>query len=389
MEFETYVKSIACLMIKKILKMLLYSILGLIVLITLVVILFINFYPSFGGKVDGKRLERAQQTPNHNGEFFDNTVPVMEDQSFGQYKKIIGKMLKGNSNGTPSEILPTVQWTKDQVDALSDTVTTAIWYGHSSFYLKMNGMSILIDPMLGDYPSPAPGLIGKRFNYDMPIEIADLPEIDVVVFSHDHYDHLDYESVLKLKDKTKQFITPLGVGAHLESWGVDPDKITELYWHERLKIDAIEFTCTPAQHFSGRGTADRFHTLWSSWVIEGQHKIFFSGDSGYFDGFKEIGEKYGPFELSFMECGQYDELWPDIHMFPEQTAQAALDVKSKRMMPIHWGGFKLANHDWDDSINRAQKASDSLGLDMITPKIGEAIVLGDTTLQYEEWWKMR
>ncbi|MFY0626129.1 MAG: MBL fold metallo-hydrolase [Reichenbachiella sp.] len=376
-------------MVKKIIKMLLYSILGLIGLLIVTIVLFVNFYPSFGGEVKGARLERAQESPNHNGEIFQNEIPVMQDNSIGQYRKILAKMLKGNANGTPSKKLPSIQWKEEQVDALLDTVTTAVWYGHSSFYLKMNGKNILLDPMFGNYPSPAPGLIGKRFDYDMPIEISDLPEIDVVVFSHDHYDHLDYESVLKLKDKTKHFITPLGVGAHLESWGVKPEKITELYWNESLKIDSIEYRCTPAQHFSGRGTTDRFRTLWSSWAIKGQHNIYFSGDSGYFDGFKEIGERYGPFDISFMECGQYDELWGDIHMFPEQTAQAALDVQSKQMMPIHWGGFKLGNHDWDDPIKRVKKASDSLGVKLLTPQIGEAIVLGEVPEQYGEWWKLK
>ncbi len=368
--------------------MILYSFLGVIGFVILAAIIFINFYPSFGGKVEGARLVRAQKAPNHTGERFTNLGEVKEDFTWADYKKMTAKMLKGNPNKKPNDSLPSITWKKEEVENISDSTTTAIWYGHSAFYLKMNGMNILLDPMFGDYPAPAPYLINKRFNYKLPIEIEDLPEIDIIVFSHDHFDHLDYGSVLKLKEKTKMFLTPLGLGAHLERWGVPPEKIQEFYWHEGTEIGGIKFTCTPSQHFSGRGTSDKMHTLWASWVIEGDQKLFFSGDSGYFPGFKEIGDKYGPFDFSFMECGQYDPLWHDIHMMPEETAQAALDLRSKRFMPIHWAGFTLSVHDWDDPAKRVTQKAEELGLDIIIPQIGRAITIEDSTAVYEnDWWR--
>lgn len=366
--------------------MLLYALLGLITVLVISAVLFINFYPSFGAKSDGERLEFMQKKPNHNGTRFTNIGPVKEDFTWDDYKKMIRKALKGNANGRPPVPLPSKNWSKPEVQALSDTVTTAVWYGHSAFYVKMNGLNILLDPMFGDYPAPLPYLIGKRFRYDWPIDTEELPEIDVVVFSHDHYDHLDYSSVLKLKDKVNRWLVPLGLGAHLERWGVEPSKISELYWYEEISVAGVSFTCTPAQHFSGRSTDDRMHTLWASWVVIGQDRLFFSGDSGYFPGFKEIGDRYGPFDFAFMECGQYDPLWPDIHMFPEETAQAAKDVKAKRFMPIHWAGFTLSNHDWDDPINRVISAADSLSVDVVTPVIGEAIVVKDSIIRLTDWW---
>lgn len=365
----------------------LFSILGVIGFLVIATVFFFLLNPSFGGKPEGDRLAKMQLAPNHTGKRFTNIQKVKEDFTWAEYQEMFTKMIKGNPKRKPNKTLPSIQWTKAEVDALPDTSNTAVWYGHSAFYLKMDGMHILLDPMFGDYPAPAPYLINKRFDYQLPIEIADLPEIDLIVFSHDHYDHLDYGSVKALKDKTKYFLVPLGVGAHLESWGVPAEKITELYWHESKKVGSIDFTCTPAQHFSGRGFADRQQTLWASWVIDGSQKIFFSGDSGYFPGFKEIGEKYGPFDMSFMECGQYDPLWADIHMFPEETAQAAKDIRAKRMMPIHWAGFTLGLHDWDDPIRRVTQAADSLDIEMLTPKIGEAITIGDSTRVYEPWWQ--
>lgn len=249
----------------------------------------------------------------------------------------------------------------------------------------MDGLNILIDPMFGDYPSPLPYLTGKRFNDTLPIAVTDLPQIDVIILSHDHYDHLDYNSILELKEKTKRFLVPLGLRSHLESWGVDSKKITELDWFGDQKIGNITFRCTPAQHFSGRGISDKMSTLWCSWVISGKQNIYFSGDSGYFDGFKEIGEKFGPFDACLMECGQYDSLWSDIHMFPEQTGQAHLDLNGKTLIPIHWGGFTLANHDWDDSILRLSKFCKTNNITLATPKIGEAILIGENT-DYDSWW---
>lgn len=372
--------------IKKKLGVVLKWFLRIVLLFAILVVLVVNFYPSFGGKPSEISISEMEKALNYKNGKFTNLQEVKEDFSWDDYKKMFRKMIKGNPNKKPKQSLPVVKWTKEQLKELKNEETTAVWYGHSTFYLKMNGKNILIDPMFGDYPAPVPYIINKRFNYELPIAIADLPAIDVVLLSHDHYDHLDYGSIKKIKDKTKQFIVPLGVGGHLEKWGVAKEKITELYWHESLKVNDVLFTATPAQHFSGRGLTDKMATLWSSWVITGKHNIYFSGDSGYFDGFKKIGETYGPFDVTMMECGQYDELWDDIHMFPEQTAQAHLDVKGNMLIPIHWGGFTLANHDWNNPIKRLAKTCKEKNINLATPIIGEKINIGGNQ-QFSDWWK--
>ena len=262
-----------------------------------------------------------------------------------------------------------------------------VWFGHSAFFLQIDDVTILIDPMLGQVAAPHPWLGTKRFSKDLPLEIEKLPHVDVVVISHDHYDHLDYQSILKLKNKVDRFIVPLGVGVHLEAWGVDPDQIEELDWWEETSHQKISYICTPAQHFSGRKFSNGQKTLWSSWVIRSERtNLYFSGDSGYSDHFKEIGEKYGPFDLAMMECGQYNKMWPDIHMFPEETAQAGLDVRAKTIMPIHWGAFKLALHSWTDPVERVTAKAKELGIPVLIPKIGELVENPYPNYQSSDWW---
>jgi len=372
--------------IKKVLKMSLFAILGLIAVATLLIVFVVYLYPSFGEKPSGERLAYIQTLPNTNEGKFYNNQKIKETFGLSDYKKIIQKLIEGNPNKIPNHALPVLKWSKQKIESLNDTVTTAIWYGHSAFYLKMNQKNILLDPMFGDYPAPLPYLVNKRFNDSLPIEIKDLPVIDVIVFSHDHYDHLDYGSVLELKEKTKLFLVPVGVGSHLEKWGVEKSKIKELYWYESFVLDELTFSCTPSQHFSGRGFGDKMCTLWASWVIKGKHNIYFSGDSGYFDEFKTIGEKYGPFDVCLMECGQYDPMWKDIHMFPEETAQAHQDLKGELLIPIHWGGFSLSLHDWDDPVKRLEKVCQQQNINMATPKIGEAIYIGKEQ-EFTSWWK--
>jgi len=241
--------------------------------------------------------------------------------------------------------------------------------------------------MFGDNVGPHPWLGTNRFTNGIPIEIDKLPQIDLVLFSHDHYDHLDYKSVLKLKEKVKQFYVPLGVGSHLESWAVEVDKIHEFNWWDEKIFDEIQLVCAPARHFSGRGIFDRNTTMWASWVIKSDTiAIYFSGDSGYGPHFKEIGEKYGPFDFAMLECGQYDKRWENIHMMPEQTAQAALDLKAKLMMPIHWGAFVLALHSWKDPVERVTKEAQELNVNVITSKIGEQFLLNKPLIEENSWW---
>lgn len=221
----------------------------------------------------------------------------------------------------------------------------------------------------------------------LPIAIEKLPKIDAVVISHDHYDHLDYESIKKLKTKVDAYFVPLGVGVHLEAWDIDSTKITEMDWWEEKTFENIQLVCAPAQHFSGRKFSNGQSTLWSSWIIKTDStSIYFSGDGGYGTHFKEIGEKYGPFDFAMMECGQYNKMWPDIHMFPEETAQAGVDIQAKAIMPIHWGAFKLALHSWTDPIERVSKKAEELQIHLVAPEIGEPIVINALPKSNMVWW---
>ncbi len=240
--------------------------------------------------------------------------------------------------------------------------------------------------MLGPAAAPHVFLGPNRFNKELPIAIEDLPEIDAVIFSHDHYDHLDHPTILKIKDKVGHFYVPLGLGSHLKSWGVSENKITELKWWDEVDFEGLKFVCTPARHFSGRGLTNRNTTLWASWVIQGNHhNIYFSGDGGYWSGFKEIGDKYGPFDLCMMECGAYNEMWHNIHMMPEETAQATLDLQGRLLMPIHWGAFNLSLHDWDDPAKRVSVKAKELGLPLLTPIIGEEVII-PSYIPNNNWW---
>ncbi len=242
--------------------------------------------------------------------------------------------------------------------------------------------------MFNESPSPLSYMGPKRYSNELPIDIDRLPFIDAVILSHDHYDHLDYRSIQELKGKVNQYFTPLGVGNHLEEWGINKEKISELNWWESIELDNLKMVCTPARHFSGRGIFDRSTTLWCSWIIECENeKIFYSGDSGYDTHFKTIGEKYGPFDISLMECGQYHKDWKLLQMMPEETAQASIDLNSKLTLPIHWGAFTLALHDWTDPIERMTIKAKTLNLPVTTPKIGEPVILGNETFPTKKWWK--
>ena len=258
------------------------------------------------------------------------------------------------------------------------------WLGHSSLMINLDGYKILTDPV---FESKVSFFGPRRYNGDVPLETNDLPNIDIIIISHNHYDHLNKFSIQLLKDKTSKFIVPLAVGAQLEDWGVPRSKIVEMDWWENLKINSnLEITATPAQHFSGRGLTDRNKTLWASFVIKGPiHKIFYSGDSGYFSGFKQIGEIYGPFDMTFIETGAYNEKWHFIHMFPEETVQAHLDLNGKVLHPIHWGTFNLSLHSWFEPMQRLTEKADMLNVVTATPVVGETTIF-EEYIPNTKWW---
>ena len=377
--FETYKK--------KIIRML-YIVLSLIALLIIIGAFFINLSPQFGGEATKQQQEVFSKSKHYKDGKFVNNDGVKMEMSFKDTFKAMGTMFNSDSNSKPNKNIA-VQKIDSITIADYNSKTRFIWFGHSTFLLQIKGKNVLIDPMFGNVPAPSPLLGSNRFSNELPIEIEKLPHIDAVLITHDHYDHLDYESIQKLKDKVNMFYTPLGVGIHLLKWGIEKERIIELDWWQEIKYDELTIRCTPAQHFSGRSLADREKTLWCSWIIQSDDEnLFFSGDSGYAPHFKEIGDKYGPFDFAFMECGQYNDLWPLVHMFPEETAQAGLDIKAKRMMPIHWGAFKLASHSWTDPVERLSKKAKELKIDLVIPKIGESIEieLNDSEEIYP-WWR--
>jgi L-ascorbate metabolism protein UlaG (beta-lactamase superfamily) len=371
--------------IKKLLKGMVIITGGVLLAVIIGTILFVNISPEFGGSASEEQRKQYAKSNNYKNGTFINVGDVKMELGFSGFFKSLGGYFKPQPNTLPKKNINVQKI--DSIEIVSyQGPTRLIWFGHSTFLLQMEGENLLIDPMFGDVPAPSPLLGTKRFSKSLPIEIEELPKIDAVIFSHDHYDHLDYGSIQLLKNKVDMFYTPLGLGVHLTEWGVEKERIIELDWWEDINFKGLKFICTPAQHFSGRGLTDRGKTLWSSWIIQSDtENIFFSGDSGYASHFKEIGEKHGPFDFAMMECGQYNELWKEIHMMPEETAQAGLDIKAKKIMPIHWGAFKLAMHSWTEPVERVSIKAKELGLPVVVPKIGEPIYL--TGKYQDKWWE--
>jgi L-ascorbate metabolism protein UlaG (beta-lactamase superfamily) len=369
-------------------RILLYSFLFLVLLLTVAGCSFMQLSPQFGAEAKGQRLQTMKLSPNYNDGVFHNPVPTNMDIGFRGYVKMINsRLFNKQDDQEPDWYIPVEKLNPKQLEQVQDTATVLTWFGHSTFLIEIDGKRLLVDPMLGERASPISFLGPKRFTDELPLSVEEMPYIDAVLVSHDHYDHLDYGTIQQLADKTGHFYVTLGVGAHLERWGVPAEKITEMDWWDEARLEGLTFAATPARHFSGRGFSDRMKTLWASWVIVGKNdRIFFSGDTGYFDGFKEIGKKYGPFDITLMECGQYNELWPYIHMMPEETVQAHLDLKGKLLMPIHWGGFALAMHSWTDPIERVSKKAQEMRVPMTTPRIGQRIVLGQRAPR-SNWWE--
>ncbi|MEP0985387.1 MBL fold metallo-hydrolase [Ekhidna sp.] len=375
----------------KIFKRIMLGIILIILLIVGAVFIFFKTAPQIGGKLQGERLEKAQQAKNFKDGTFHNTVGTKMDMSFKDVRKTLAHYLFADkSDKSPKQPIETRPFNAASFESIPDSIMGISWFGHSSILLKIEGKTILIDPILEGKRASMFSFMGpERFPYNEYVTVDDLPKIDAVIISHDHYDHLDYPTIKSLKEKVGRFYMPLGVGAHFEHWGLESKSIIELEWWDEIQLENVTLALTPTRHFSGRGFGDRFKTLWGSWVIMGRDKrIYFSGDSGYFPGFKQIGEKYGPFDLTFMECGAYNESWSEIHMFPEETAQAHLDVKGKLLMPIHWGKFDLALHPWKESVNRLAKKAKEENIELFTPEIGQLITLSESQ-SVEKWWETR
>ena len=315
---------------------------------------------------------------------FSNDTPVQHG-GLGKTLRIFWNMLFNKPRTTrPVGQIPVQPLTREQLLAAPDHSVYRL--GHSTVLLKLRGKFWVTDPVFAERASPFSWAGPKRF-HQPPISVDELPALEAVILSHNHYDHLDRKAVVQLAEKTRYFLAPLGVGDTLVKWGVDASKVRQLEWWQGIEVDGVRFVCTPAQHFSGRGLFDGNQTLWCSWVmIDATRRIFFSGDTGYFDGFKRIGEQYGPFDLTLMETGAYNVDWPHVHMQPEQTLQAHIDLKGRWLLPIHNGTFDLSMHPWFEPFERVLALGDERAIGIATPIMGERIGI-DAPHAGERWWR--
>lgn len=342
--------------------------------------------PEFGRLPEGERKAKIEKSLNFRDGKFQNLNPTLQmtgDKS--TFGAMIDFIFKKSERQAPQTELPSV---KTNLKNLSKDDDILVWFGHSSLFVQLNGVTFLFDPVFSDYASPVP-YTNRSFKGANVYSSEDMPKIDYLIFTHDHWDHMDYPTIKKLKDSVDKIISPLGVGSHLEYWGFDKDNITELDWNESAIIkNNIEIFCLPARHFSGR-TMKRDQTLWASFLIKSNdYKFYHSADSGYDTHFKAIGEKFGGVDFATLENGQYNNDWKFIHMMPEETVQAAKDLGAKRAMPVHNSKFVLSRHAWDDPMKDVTSKAESDGtFRMTTPMIGEKVDLRNDNQTFEKWWE--
>lgn len=362
----------------------------MIVLLSIVLLLVLATFgyiqhPKFGKSPRGKRLELIKQSPNFKDGKFQNihfTPYITEGYSMTRvsFDFAFTKFTRTN----PTDTIPSI---KTDLKNLPITENVMVWFGHSSYFIQLNGIRFLVDPVFSGNASPVP-YSNKSFLGTDSYSADDMPEIDYLLISHDHYDHLDYETILKLKPKIKHIVCGLGVGSHFEHWKFDLSKIIEKDWNEKVVIDdAITLHTATARHFSGRGFS-RSNTLWLSYVLETPgFRIYLGGDSGYDSHFAELGEKFGGFDLAILDNGQYNAGWHELHMLPEEVLNATQDLNAKRLFPVHSSKFKLAFHPWDEPLIQVTELNkNNYHFPLVTPRIGEIVYLDDASQEFEQWW---
>lgn len=319
------------------------------------------------------RLDRMRQSPQYAGGTFRNTLPRHDRIENGGFFEMLGKWVGGDQTRVPREPIPVAERQSAELETPPASGLRITWMGHSSMLIDIDGFRVLTDPVWSERASPVSFAGPKRF-WAAPIPVGALPRLDAVVLSHDHYDHLDESTIRALSARPTIFLTPLGVGAHLERWGVASERIVELDWWQQSSVGGLRLVATPARHFSGRGLNDRNETLWSSWAIIGpRHRVFFSGDTGMTPEFAEIGTRLGPFDATMIESGAYNALWTDVHLGPEQAVLVHELVGGKLMLPIHWGTFNLALHSWTEPAERLVVAARRHGINLAIPRPGESV----------------
>ncbi|MER5450461.1 MBL fold metallo-hydrolase [Streptomyces sp. NPDC002766] len=347
---------------------------------------------AFGADPTGERLARIRRSPHFKDGVFQNPGGPTSRPSISMvdFAKVYFDKDERPRRG-PQGTVPVHATTLADIAKPPATGLRLTWMGHSSVLAEIDGHRVLFDPVWGQRCSPFP-FIGPKRVHPVPLPLAALGPVDVVVISHDHYDHLDLPTIKALADTDTLFAVPLGVGAHLEHWGVSADRLRELDWHESTRVGGLTLTATPARHFCGRGMRNTQHTLWASWSVAGdEHRVYHSGDTGYFDGFRDIGAEHGPFDATMIQIGAYSDFWPDIHMTPEEGMRAHLDLQGGQphgvMLPIHWATFNLAPHPWAEPGEGTIEAAHATGSRIALPRPGEPFEPTAETVPSEPWWR--
>ncbi|WP_372380923.1 MBL fold metallo-hydrolase [Xanthomonas sp. NCPPB 1754] len=341
--------------------------------------------PLFGALPTGKQLERMSHSRNYiDGAFLNQIDTPMQTTDQSEWSMWMETILGEKGHPRPPGALPSVKTDLKALDPAQDLV---VWLGHSSYFVQLGGQRFLVDPVFSTNAAPVPA-VNKAFKGTSIYAAVDMPEIDALLISHDHYDHLDYPTMRVLQPKVRQVIVGLGVGAHFERWGYDMSRVREADWNEVVALTPqLQIHVTPARHFSGR-TLTRDQSLWVGFaLVSPEHRLFLSGDSGYGPHFAQIGQRLGPFDWVALDTGQYDPRWANVHMNPEQAAQAAEDLRTHVLMPAHVGRFSLAPHDWDDPFKRIVAASQGRGYALWTPEIGQPVYLDGRAQSFTAWWE--